>query len=71
MLNILKDGIDSRSTQLHRMMVQWDETFTPADYECHVVDYAKMTNQFSNEKKAEAVCRMLKDIAENGVKSKQ
>ena len=51
------------------MMVQWDETFTPADYECHLVDYAKMTNQFSNERKADAVCNMLKDIAENGVKS--
>ena len=58
----------SRLTQLHRMMVQWDEAFTTADQECHLVDYSGMTKGFSDINKAEAVCAILKDVALNGVK---
>ena len=70
-----KEGLDevvqkSRLTQLHRMMVQWDEAFTTADQECHLVDYSGMTSGFTDGKMAEAACAMLTDVAMNGVKRK-
>ena len=62
------DALKSRKTQVHRMLVQFDETFKSADAECHLVDYMKLTDNFRSESKSEAVCAMLRDIAENGVK---
>ena len=65
-----EDALNSRKTQVHRMLVQWDEAFKNADAECHLVDYAELTENFGSERKSEAVCAMLRDIAENGVKRK-